>query len=293
MDNTAQDFARKIVSKLEDVIHKLQSLLDLKQTQAEPRSHDDTASTDSHNSTPPTAADTSQVISAKPEKHPKSQDEKEDRRETVKYRLEIAGAAVLLIYTGFAGWQAHEMRKANSLMIEALKLNRDTLITSHRPWVFVDGDISTLLPVTFDQTRVGGSISFSIKNFGTSPAMAAAPVPTLYFGPTQYFMNRQPCSVHTKALGILTGVAGATLAPGQAIRIQKLILKGDVNANDPKFGVAVVEMCVIYRDEFNTFHLTGDYWLYVPPGTEGNEYALEGVLQGGQWGNWGVRSVAY
>jgi hypothetical protein len=113
-------------SALEHIIRKT-----LKQQQKpQSPSEDSSKGTEEPNIAPP-------PVSTEPDPVPTAittydtKNDKQKWREKWKFRLECAGAFILLCYTGFAAWQACETKRSVDVVEKQFKL-------SGRPWINVD-----------------------------------------------------------------------------------------------------------------------------------------------------------
>ena len=299
MDNSAKEFARKVISELEGIAHNIQSIYELKhQPHKQPSSTTDKKSTDNQEEvTPPAIRNESNSIGGtiKDRSAPKDRKEWHDRW---KFRLEVGGALILTIYTGFAGWQACEIRKSNGYTIGALRLNRDTLVTSHRPWVFLDGGVENVKPLTFDSSDGRATVSYTIKNFGASPALRMIVSPTMIAQPITPTVSNPPCSDPDLIQYLNHTKAGGFLVPGGIKKVTDVEVSAKSPVRGARIGV-VLEFCIAYRDEFNNLHMTGEYWIYKPAQGPA-EYAPQVIPQfipqaivDGQWQSMHFNTTAY
>jgi hypothetical protein len=110
-------------------------------------------------------------------KEESAEEEKKKRRETIKFRVELTGAFVLVIYTAFTIL----MWCANKKAAEAAKSAADTaakqLEMTDRPWVAIEVAITS--PLIYDDKGVRLDFSFVPKNIGHSPAQNVLIAPEL------------------------------------------------------------------------------------------------------------------
>jgi hypothetical protein len=116
---------------------------------------------------------------------PKSEEEyaeenKKKRRETIKFRVELIGAFVLIIYTFFTILMWHANKKSADAAKSAADTAAKQLELTSRPWV--DIDVSITSPVTYDSNGMHVSFTFAPKNIGQSPAQDVSIAPKLVPG---------------------------------------------------------------------------------------------------------------
>ncbi len=164
---------------------------------------------------------------------------------------------------------------------------------SHRPWVSIQGPIQIIEPLTFSKPGVATRVSYGLKNNGTSPALRTFSLLELVVDesppggyPFDYLRPRLECSENLrKTIGDSMGIS---IFPGEvseaaiAAPVQARVGAGE---NQP---VSVwLKLCVSYRDEFNTQHMTGQAWhfrtksdlraLLIPNGSYDGEFIKSGI----------------
>ena len=93
--------------------------------------------------------------------------------------LELIGLVVLIAYTTFAALQWCANKQAADATTSAAhsaeganQLAHDAMVKSNRPWLGIDGYPVVLKPIKIRQEGgVQSAVLFSIKNFGTAPAL--------------------------------------------------------------------------------------------------------------------------
>jgi hypothetical protein len=209
----------------------------------------------------------------------------------------IAGAAVVtmfatIVYVMYASrqWEA---------LLEANKITTASLLTSHRPWVAIDGNIKSVTDVSFADGKVHATVAYSIKNFGSSPALAMTQFGGLSAGPLDNYAGASGCPKAADVKRATTGF-GLLLVPGATFDIQSREMSGDIITKRAvttpdfvlkRFGLhpplndgsvaVIVTVCLVYKDEFDQPHATGAQWNYVPADGR-REFTPAGTVKG-QW----------
>ncbi len=92
--------------------------------------------------------------------------------ETFKDGAEIFGIFLLFVYTLYTIKMYCANRDAANAATSAAKTAHNSLVSSLRPWLAIDGYPEVLEPVQVDsKSGVLAKVRFPIKNFGTSPAL--------------------------------------------------------------------------------------------------------------------------
>lgn len=94
----------------------------------------------------------------------KTAEEKQERRKTIKFWAEVSGVFVLLVYTGFTGYQACLMRKSTNATVEFFR-------TDERAWIEID-PIKPVLFITRRKDIPRNDFRYEIypRNVGKTPA---------------------------------------------------------------------------------------------------------------------------
>src|ERR1019366_3758941 len=77
----------------------------------------------------------------------------------------LATVAIVFL-TGFYVWFSKQQWEE---MISSNKITSASVLTAHRPWIFVVGNVEATKPLSFDASGAHIAISFSVKNTGNSP----------------------------------------------------------------------------------------------------------------------------
>ncbi len=180
--------------------------------------------------------------------------EKRDRLERWKFRVEVTTAIIIAIYTGIAAWQLCEMRKATRAATKSADTAQDTLIRSQRPWLVNDGPATYKVGSVYKaQDSAGVNFSFSVKNLGPSPALDAGFGVQPFVrtsGDTRDFegARKQACQL---ADGVVN-VNSQTIFPQQIVDYGT----GGFIPNFSKVRTVLFYGCIAYRDQFDTKHTT-------------------------------------
>src|SRR5262249_16889460 len=95
-------------------------------------------------------------------------DKKKERSEIWKFRIEVGGALILLVYTAFAGWQACEIRHSNEISRAALvDIQRSVLVFSQGMQMNSVAEASDVHKINRWQFRA------NVENTGTTPTRGA------------------------------------------------------------------------------------------------------------------------
>jgi hypothetical protein len=194
----------------------------------------------------------------------------------------------LLVFAGFAGiWYARKTLKTikeqtavTRKTADAAKESAEAATTqidvmksqfsiSHRPWVNISGAIKTDSPLVFDDTGAYISISDTLKNGGTAPALGTTQMNQgLIIGP----MPRTPEETRQKidcskgGFSIISNVAGVLILPGDTVEFKNLKLNSQPRQAIPNVGPQEIwfTLCIQYKDESGDFHGTGLLWRFDP-----------------------------
>jgi hypothetical protein len=214
-----------------------------------------------------------------------------------KAKFAVFGVVVGLAIAIFNLLTLIEIQKQTPKITQSAETEIEDMHRAHRPWAYVpiSGGITTVKPLEFDplQYKAHSSVSYSIKNEGTSPALNTARAYTLVIGEAQILLTGaqkySPCE--RSAISTLTKVLGFFIGPGDSI----MAGPDEVFNNYPfsKIGEvgAVLQICIGYRDEFETVHGTGSAWRYITD--QGKDtFEPEGVIAG-EWKFYGLGNVSY
>lgn len=221
-----------------------------------------------HPDVPPTPTDNHHTYYHRPDQTPIG-----------KWFLEVVALVVVLGYTLAAYRQLDTMDKtykeiikqtpevaksADAAKIQA-EISKTQLLSSHRPWVTFNGAIITSQPLTFDAQHKSASsrVSFSLKNVGWSPAMGVSIFPSIRF--LGDILHESPCSRRDLNELARLGV-GIMMVPGDIRKFRRLGVISRVEdtwaSTGWQYGPPVLEICILYRDEFGNPHITGQHLLY-------------------------------
>jgi hypothetical protein len=208
-------------------------------------------------------------------------------------------------YVTYSKKQWETMQASNELTKQSLSIAVDTLVSSHRPWVFIlDNAVTATKPLSFDAAgRAYGTISYSIKNIGGSPALNVSGVPEIRIGKINMLMKEKTPWTDPNRLARLSERGGSFLVPNQsvpsnpnaAIAGEWYFPKNFPERLIPNFkadpAAVLLELCVLYRDEFSRPHATCDYWNYTTKDAK-MEFLPKDTVEG-QWVHFPFGSVAY
>jgi hypothetical protein len=107
----------------------------------------------------------------------KTENEKKNRRETIKFRVEIVSAIVLFVYAGLTAVIAFYSIRAANAAKKAAGAAAEQAEMLDRPWVTISPVISG--PLIYSDKRVTMSFLFVPKNIGHSPAQDVLIIPEL------------------------------------------------------------------------------------------------------------------
>lgn len=180
--------------------------------------------------------------------------EKRDRLERWKFRVEVTTAVIIALYTGIAAWQLNEMRKATRAATKSADTAKDTLIRSQRPWLVNDGPATYKVGSFYkEQDSAGVDFTFQVKNFGSAPGLDVGEGLQPFVrtsGDMRDFdtARKQACQL---ADGIVN-VNSETIFPQQTVSYST----GAFIPNFSKVRAALFYGCIAYRDQFDTMHTT-------------------------------------
>lgn len=177
---------------------------------------------------------------------------------------------------------------------------------SHRPWVTVSGPVQANGPLIIDDTGVHISISYTIKNGGTAPAIGMFTIgPGLVVGqmPSTPQATRQmiDCEIPTvtPAVGMpgtidkASNVVGLLVLPGDVYEIKGYTLRAP--RGQAVFGIraqsVLFPLCIRYKDDLGSFHGTGVMWRFVASGDQ-REIVPRGSIEG-RFEQLGIGNISY
>lgn len=159
---------------------------------------------------------------------------------------------------------ANAARDSANVADRTLKETQKQFSISHRPWVTVSGEIETGLLI-FDDASAKVTVSFVLKNGGTSPALETTNVNQgLIFGspPKTPEDTRKVISCGREEAFLPAGF-GILILPNDTHTVKQLLLQtrqGQVASSSQEVWFTI---CVRYKDEHGNSHGTGLLWRFV------------------------------
>jgi hypothetical protein len=178
----------------------------------------------------------------------------------VKTGAEIFGIVLLAIYTGYTVKMYCANKQAADAATSAAKTAKDTLITSSRPWLGLDGTVTTDVLEKSPIFKIAGH--YTIKNFGQGPAIRffAFSEPVWDSEGENYMtIGRSACNIPIQFITNTRnpGPMGSILFPAQT-HPQGIGDGGPWrgNASAPNVKHIWVVGCIAYLDQFKALHWT-------------------------------------
>ncbi|MGO9642783.1 MAG: hypothetical protein ACLP1Y_15925 [Candidatus Acidiferrales bacterium] len=217
-------------------------------------SAEDTPKEHHEETTPPAPPPTPPAsVPSPPNQEGGSSQEKRDRLERWKFGVEVATVIIIAIYTGIAAWQLREMRKATVAATKSADTAKDTLVRSQRPWLGNDGD-ETLAISEVSDGMLAGKFTFSVKNYGSSPALSVGqaiyPCVRIHGDMSDFEAAKKEACGQADTVAFITGnsifpqqsygygTKGAFVVPGLRKEIGRIVIEG----------------CLAYTDQFDPAH---------------------------------------